>query len=283
MERLLVYQGLFLGKKYSLFVIFVGYCLHEQYLLIKAIRRETAFGKTYISLRDDIKIGIMNRFMKYPLVLISIHNARRFLHELKRNASVKTKAFCKVYLLFIFLFYCACSFASDLEIEGIEWSRSTDPLQYKIKCTVSWGNSWRNDKNYDAAWMFLKYVSPAYQQASYRHAKLMAEGHRLLINHIAGSPDPVIEIAEDRIGFFIYASAKYRGSVRWTIELALDTAILHEENFNPNNRLIDVFGIEMVQIPPGAYTLGESDTAAAWKNYSLFASDGNGRPAGCGK
>ncbi|MGZ8550157.1 MAG: SUMF1/EgtB/PvdO family nonheme iron enzyme [Chitinophagaceae bacterium] len=191
--------------------------------------------------------------------------------------------FRNFYLALIFIFSCTTIFSSDLAIEGIEWNRSADPAQYKIKFTVSWNNSWRNDKNYDAAWIFLKYVSPVYQVASYRHAKLMNDRHRLLMNHITGSPNPVIEIPEDRIGLFIYPSAKYRGPVRWTVELSLDTAILGETNFNPGNRLIDVFGIEMVQIPQGAFTLGEADTVAAWKNYSLFESDGNGRPGGLWK
>ena len=63
-------------------------------------------------------------------------------------------------------------FGSDLVIEAIEWSQNQHPLQYKVKLTVSWNNSWRNEKNYDAAWLFLKYVSPSYQQTGYRHAKL---------------------------------------------------------------------------------------------------------------
>lgn len=184
------------------------------------------------------------------------------------------------------LFYTCSSFAvaaSDLVIEGIEWSRESNPFQYKVKLTVSWNNSWRNEKNYDAAWLFLKYVSPAYQQNSYRHAKLMASGHRLLVNHIAGSPNPVMETPPDAVGMFIYPSTKYRGTVRWTIELALDTSILGDRNFNAGDRLINAYGIEMVQIPQGAFTLGEADTVAAWKNYSLFVSDGYGRPGGLKK
>jgi len=185
------------------------------------------------------------------------------------------------------LFFCvSISFtllASDLVIENIEWSQSQAPLQYKVKLTVSWNNSWRNEKNYDAVWLFLKYVGPSYQQSGYRHAKLLANGHRLLANHIEGSPKPVMEIPTDRTGIFIYSSLKYRGAIKWTIELALDTAILREPNFNAGSRLINAFGIEMVQVPQGPFTLGEADTAVAWKNYSLFISDGNGRPGGLKK
>ncbi len=193
-------------------------------------------------------------------------------------------SFQKLFTGTLFLLYGSLLLGSDLKIEGVEWNRdNAASLPYKVKFTVSWNNSWRNDRNYDAAWIFLKYAGTSYQQASYRHAKLMNSGHQLLLNHIPGSPAPVLEIPDDRIGLFIYPSAKYRGSVSWTIELALDTAILREPGFNSGNRLMDVFGIEMVQIPQGAFTLGEADTAAAWRNYSLFISDGHGRPGGLWK
>ena len=68
--------------------------------------------------------------------------------------------FSKFYFAFYFLLISAVVAASDLKIEGIEWSRDVDPLRYKVKFTVSWNNSWRNDKNYDAAWVFLKYIGP---------------------------------------------------------------------------------------------------------------------------
>lgn len=190
---------------------------------------------------------------------------------------------CRIYFTALLTFFSTSVFSSDLKIEGMEWIRDNHPLQYKVKLTVSWNNSWRNERNYDAAWLFLKYVSPNYQQASYRHAKVMSNGHQLLANHIAGCPDPVFEVPEDRIGLFIYPSSKHHGTVRWTIELALDTAILGDRNFNAGDRLINAYGIEMVQIPQGSFTLGEADTAAAWRNYSLFISDGNGRPAGLWK
>ena len=173
------------------------------------------------------------------------------------------------------------AFASDLNIDGIEWSRESR-TQYKAKFTVSWNNCWRNDKNYDAAWIFIKYVGTD-PNAAYRHARILTAGHKLLTNHQPGSPAPGFEVPTDRVGFFIYPSAKYRGNIRWTIEVALDTAILNERGFNPNSRVINVFGIEMVQIPEAAFTIGEADTAAARRNFALFLSDENGKPAGLWK
>lgn len=169
--------------------------------------------------------------------------------------------------------------ASDLKIDGIEWTRENAYGQYKVKFTISWSNSWNNARNHDAAWIFIKYASPAYRQAGYRHARLMPMGHHLLYNHLATSPAPNFEVAPDQTGLFIYGGANYRGNVKWTIALSLDTAILSDRNFNSNDRLIEVFGIEMVKIPQGSFTLGDPDTIA-FANHALFRSDGNGRPAG---
>ncbi len=181
-------------------------------------------------------------------------------------------------IIFAITIYVNC-FGSDLSIEGIEWSRD-GRAHYKVKFTIAWNNSWRNDKNFDAAWIFIKYVGTDYQTAAYRHAKVLTSGHRMLSNLQAGSPNPAFEVPNDRIGFFIYPSNNYRGNLRWTIEVALDTAILNEQGFNPNSRLISVYCIEMVHIPQTAFTIGEADTAAAWRNYSLFLSDEKGKPAG---
>ena len=169
--------------------------------------------------------------------------------------------------------------ASDLAIESVEWIRDNAYNHYKVKFTLTWNNSWNNNRNHDAAWIFIKYAAPSYRQAAFRHAKLMNKGHQLLHNHIPKSPSPAFEVAGDGTGIFIYPSSDYRGSLQWTIELALDTSILSDPNFNPNERLIEVFGIEMVHIPEGAFTLGDPDTAA-YRNYALFKSDDNGRPAG---
>jgi formylglycine-generating enzyme required for sulfatase activity len=168
--------------------------------------------------------------------------------------------------------------ASDITIEGVEWMRNDATKTYSARFTVSWNNSWRNDRNYDAAWIFIKY-QPQSKIANYRHARILSNGHRLLLNQVAGAPDPVFEVADDRGGLFIFAAAKYRGPIRWMVEVSLDTAILRDQNFNINERFLDVFAIEMVQVPQEAFTLGDPDSIA-YRNFSFFASDGNGKPGG---
>lgn len=169
------------------------------------------------------------------------------------------------------------AFASDINITGVQWQR--DQREYHVTFTVSWNNSWSNSRNYDAVWIVIKYQSPSYRQLPYRHANLLANKHSMLVNHVPGSPSPVIEVPQDRTGLYVYPSANYRGPVSWTLQVSLDTAIFSDRNFNANERLISVHAIEMVYIPEGAFTLGDPDTVA-YRNFSFFSSDGNGMPGG---
>lgn len=182
-------------------------------------------------------------------------------------------------ILIVLFFAITNANASDLNITGVEWLRDQRSGEYSVKFTISWNNAWSNSKNYDAAWVIVKYQSPLYRQIPYRHATLRTNGHAMLINNVAGSPSPVLEIPQDRTGLYIYPSSAYRGRVSWTVQVALDTAILSAPGFNPNERLLSVHGVEMVYIPEAAFTLGDPDTVA-YRNFSFFSSDGNGMPGG---
>ena len=182
-------------------------------------------------------------------------------------------------LLLLSLITTITAAASDITVTGIEWTRDARRNDYSVKFTVSWNNAWNNSRNYDAAWITVKYQSPKYRVTGYRHANLMSGNHAMLINHVAGSPAPAFEVPQDRTGVFIYPFTAWRGRVSWTIQLSLDTAILSDRNFFPNDRLISVHALEMVYIPEGAFTLGDPDTLA-YRNFSFFSADGNGQPAG---
>lgn len=182
-------------------------------------------------------------------------------------------------LLLLFGCFSVSAIASDIKIDGIEWVGNRDDQTFFARFTISWENSWNNARNRDAAWVFIKYESAQNKDVTYRHAKVLGSGHRMLSNHIAGSPAPLIEVPEDRIGLFISPSSTYRGTIRWTIDVALDTFVINSRNFTINDRVLAVYAIEMVQVPAGAFTVGDADTNAL-KHSSLFASDGSGKYGG---
>jgi formylglycine-generating enzyme required for sulfatase activity len=173
-----------------------------------------------------------------------------------------------------------CASASDFKIEVIEWTR-IDQTEYHVKIDLSWNNAWHNSRNYDAAWIFFKYkaTNTFFTADEYLHALVEPTGHRLLINHVPGSPGPVFETSEDRRGMFIYCSSAFRGNLKWTLEITLDKTILSDPAFGNNKYLLDAFGIEMVYIPAGTFTLGDPDSLAR-KHYSFFKSGENGQPDG---
>lgn len=114
---------------------------------------------------------------------------------------------------------CATVAASDITITGVEWRRDPRGSEFSVKFTVSWNNAWNNSRNHDAAWIFVKYQSPSYRVAGYRHAKLMAARHEMLINHVAGSPAPAFTVTEDRNGVYISPGTAYRGNISWTMAM----------------------------------------------------------------
>lgn len=161
--------------------------------------------------------------------------------------------------------------ASNLEISNIEFRQFRNTTgEQKIKMTVRWDNAWHNAKNHDAAWIMVKFVE---EGGGYGHARIAKEGHRI----ISGKPKAKITVPEDQTGFFITLDENYRGNVNWTIEVQLDEESLRRVQFW--NSACEVYGVEMVYIPEGGFSLGDPDTTAN-RFGSLFQSNDKGEQAG---
>jgi formylglycine-generating enzyme required for sulfatase activity len=132
--------------------------------------------------------------------------------------------------------------------------------------TVSWANGWRNAKNHDAVWLFVKTGKPG---ASLRHVRVAPAGHAITAT---SGPAGRLVVPEDRVGVFAVPDTAHRGRVEWRIELPLDAA-----DDGPDG--VQVFGLEMVQVPAGPFTLGDPDPVAIGFN-AVYRSDARGEPAG---
>ena len=115
-----------------------------------------------------------------------------------------------------------------------------------IRFDLSWDNSWRissGPSNYDAAWVFAKYRVGG---GVWRHALLSGVG----TPPAGGTVDRY-----DQTGAMIYRSADGSGDVSFTdVELIWD----YQGGGVDENDVIDlqVFAIEMVYVPEGAFFLG---------------------------
>ena len=138
---------------------------------------------------------------------------------------------------------------------------------FSIIFDVSWENAWHNEKNHDAAWVFMKY-SGNWDN----HVSLAKEGHRVLKNRTDAS-DPSIVSSEDGVGLYIKPPADYRGDVSYKVQIVIDTtgAVPSWSKIKD----VHVHAIEMVYIPEGPFSLGSPDEDAI-KRAALYMSDNEG-------
>ena len=132
----------------------------------------------------------------------------------------------------------------------------------RVACKVTWQNGWRNARNHDAAWLFVK---TRMENGMWRHVRMAEEGHS------AGAGVNVV-VPPDRVGAFAVPTREFRGDVAWSVELALDP-----KDDGPGETR--VFGLEMVHVPAGAFTLGDPDPKAV-EFAAVYRSDAQGEPAG---
>lgn len=152
--------------------------------------------------------------------------------------------------------------ATGLVVSPATLSRGTGAPS--VTCEVSWRNGWRNDRNHDAAWLFVR-LSVGKEGRS-RRARLATSGHT-----VSGALE--LRRPEDGAGAFLLSSVPHRGDVRATVRLELDPAALDGvQSGEPVTPA--VFGIEMVSIPAGPFFLGDPDPAAL--DYGGFFRAGPG-------
>ncbi len=164
---------------------------------------------------------------------------------------------------------------SDLKITNGEFQMLEDekgqPEVY-YRLDISWNNSWRNDRNFDAVWLFFK----AGNRFNMKHLQVVENGLEYINVQNSKGPSPAFIVPEDKMGIFVYPSENYRGDINWSIRVKLNPEALN--NVRAIN-LTKVFGLEMVYIPEGKFTLGDPDERAL--NYgALYKSDSMGQPKG---
>ena len=134
-------------------------------------------------------------------------------------------------LLFAFSFNAS---ANNVQITGTSVSGSN------ITFNIAWDNSWNASvapANWDAVWVFVKYQDC--NTKLWSHVNLNAAGHS------AGSPLQVDTVTDNK-GVFVRRSAVGGGNIA-------ATSITLSMNLPAGTYNFKVFGIEMVNIPQGAF------------------------------
>jgi formylglycine-generating enzyme required for sulfatase activity len=189
----------------------------------------------------------------------------------------------KNILLLITLLFAALisTYANNLQIKNtVLEAQEPGTKTRNVSFDISWDNSWRNDLpgggnaepyNYDAAWIFIKFVKNG---GSVTHATLSSDPAK----HTAPSGSTITPVTDGK-GVFIYRNTNGTGSNNWTnvkLKWSYGTDIVETGNaFLDSIVGIQVFAIEMVYIPQAGFWVGDPNGPAG-PFYSFYTYGSNG-------
>jgi hypothetical protein len=146
----------------------------------------------------------------------------------------------------------------------------------EVEFDISWQNSWRTSSgaaNYDAAWVFAKLSRNG---GDWQHLNLTATGHTIPagVSTELGMPDTASvhnASSNPAVGIFLFRSADGTGTftandvrLRWNYAdngaLAGDTIVIR------------VFALEMVYVPQGAFSAGDTTSTSSLRQTSVAGS-----------
>jgi len=144
-----------------------------------------------------------------------------------------------------------------------------------VQCNISWNNSWRNNVNYDAVWVFVKYSTDS--GTTWRHATLKTSG-----TNPSGFSAPTgydIIVPTDKKGCFIQRTSAGLGNVSLTsVQLVWDWGSdkLSSDGVTAisatTSARVKVVGIEMVYIPSGNFYAGDGAASSVTGQFESAVS-----------
>jgi formylglycine-generating enzyme required for sulfatase activity len=165
----------------------------------------------------------------------------------------------------------ALASANGLRVETVRTQVVTAGAEraVRVEARVQWQNSWRNARNHDAAWLFVK--ARGNPRSGWTHPRVLRID--------PATPSSTCTITTDRIGAFCSTTAQQRGAADFNVVIYFDPSSFRAEDLTANTVEAMVVGIEMVYIPAGPFTIGDPDTALVGQ-AAFYESDAAGRHAG---
>lgn len=134
----------------------------------------------------------------------------------------------------------------------------------ELEVSVSWENSWRNESNYDAVYLFGKYRTA--EDSVWRHMDWAAEGH-----HVEEGPYDFLNTGK---GMFFYRAvegqggAEFKARIKWNLAGDPDH-ILTSDLFQAGKVLYEIQGIEMVYVPTAPFYAGDGSSEKSFNSYTF--------------
>lgn len=157
------------------------------------------------------------------------------------------------------LFIGTGAFANNIQVSNVSFTNGSGG-NATIQFDLSWENSWKGGgvSNHDAAWVFMKYQTPA---GIWSHIYLSPTGYvagpgcQLIIGKITDylAHDP---ITNPVVGVFMERTGEGNGTFTVIGNQLVWNYATQGLAFNDISK-IQVFAIEMVHVPQGAFSLGD--------------------------
>jgi formylglycine-generating enzyme required for sulfatase activity len=161
--------------------------------------------------------------------------------------------------------------ANELRVETLRVHRPAGATTLRVESTVRWKNAWRSARNHDAVWVVVKVRgTPA---GEWLHAKLAR------VSAESAVPAASCTVSADNIGAFCSPAATYRGDVSMRLTIEIEPTGLREADIAAATVQAQVFGVEMVYIPAGPFTIGDADPRSVEGN-AFYRSDAQGNHSG---
>jgi len=162
--------------------------------------------------------------------------------------------------------------ANNIRVEGKTRVVSVAGDTAVIEVTLRWDNSWRDDFNWDAAWVFFKFKKRGLDNP-WQHAYLSSSSHLLTpqAGNEGGGYAYMVGANGGKVnGLYVMRDGISEGnvSVRLRAKWPLTGSGLTSADFGDalNGIYVAVHAIEMVYIPYGAYYLGD---AHSYKSFAV--------------
>ena len=148
---------------------------------------------------------------------------------------------------------------SDVRIENVTLRMpSTDAQPASIIFDIAWENSFRDDLNWDAVWVFVKFHEPG---QPWRHAGISPapSAHRIGENNgVLATLTP----SKDGRGIFLHRADTGFSSIDWD-QVSLSWPLIGDGVARSTSVEIEVIALQMVNIPEGPFMVGDGTTVEA--------------------
>jgi formylglycine-generating enzyme required for sulfatase activity len=185
----------------------------------------------------------------------------------KYNYKLKNNIMKTGLLFLIFFVFSVNTFSNNIRVTnavltGQNMSNNTTYVQFDL----AWDNSWRDNINWDAAWVFIKFKTT--YDTAWRTPFITNLGHSVPSGFVYETPSPVT-------GLLIYRDADGSGNVslsgvkvlwRYGMDNVADADIVS----------IKVFAFEMVYVPQGQFWVGDGSTT--YGNNGQFSAGSTTNP-----